>query len=138
MPTKKSSYVRALETRLKTVEALQASNLASKSPSDSTTQDVQGPGVQLIIAALRGLNSPFPPPHTDDLTFANLAGSLQSLSIDNPDNHGFQGKSSQAMLIKAAVDLKSQTGPAMPLPTTIPTPTKPWSTKPVAIPFSLL
>ncbi|KAJ6550405.1 fungal-specific transcription factor domain-containing protein [Mycena vulgaris] len=94
--TPNSSYVEALEARLKAVEALLEKKKTGRSP-----------GVQLISNAILRLNSPFPAPHSDDLTFADIDESFRSLSINNTAAQGFQGKSSGAMLVKAAVDLRS-------------------------------
>ncbi|KAJ6481806.1 fungal-specific transcription factor domain-containing protein [Mycena sanguinolenta] len=91
------SYVQALETRVKAAEALLAKVKAEKSP-----------GVQLISNAIHRLNSPFPIPHADDLTFADIDESFRALAIDDPAAQGFQGKSSGAMLVKAAVDLRKK------------------------------
>ncbi|KAJ6564659.1 fungal-specific transcription factor domain-containing protein [Mycena capillaripes] len=132
---KRLSYVNILETRLKTVEALlRESNIVqtagSPHSSDGAMQDTQGPGVQIVTQVIRRLTSPFPVPHSDDFSFHNLAESLESLSIDNPGSRGFQGKSSQAMLVKAAVDLKSQTASSPAVRTVVPPPSKPWAIKP--------
>ncbi|KAK7042297.1 Zn(2)-C6 fungal-type domain-containing protein [Favolaschia claudopus] len=88
------SYIQSLEARVKTVEAL-----LEKAKSE------RSPGVQLISNAIRRLNSPFPTPHADDLAYADIAESFRALQIDHPAGQGFQGKSSGAMLVKAAVDL---------------------------------
>jgi hypothetical protein len=85
-----------LENRVKTAEAL-----LKKAKSE------RSPGVQLISKAIHQLNSPFPTPHSDDLTFADIDESFRALSIDNTAAQGFQGKSSGAMLVKAAVDLRN-------------------------------
>ncbi|KAJ7743681.1 fungal-specific transcription factor domain-containing protein [Mycena maculata] len=63
--------------------------------------------VEMLTQAIRGLKEPIPAPHSDDLGFTEVADGFESLSLGNPGDHGFQGKSSQAMLIKAAVDLKA-------------------------------
>ncbi|KAJ7442009.1 fungal-specific transcription factor domain-containing protein [Mycena latifolia] len=128
---KSSSYVQNLENRLKTVESLlRESNItpsaAATSPPDSVVP--HGQAVEFIAYAIRGLNAPFPAPHSDDLSFVELAGDLDSLSLDNP---GFQGKSSQAMLVKAAVDLKSNRSNTLPkLRRRVPLNLQPWSIKP--------
>ncbi|KAF7335771.1 Zn(2)-C6 fungal-type domain-containing protein [Mycena venus] len=103
-----ASYVHSLENRLKIVEGLlQDSNIIhTHTTSESTPPDVQGPGVQLV------------------------AETFQALSLNNSSNHGFQGKSSQAMLVKAAVDLRSRSASSVPLPTPIAPPSKPWNIKP--------
>ncbi|KAJ7734339.1 fungal-specific transcription factor domain-containing protein [Mycena maculata] len=89
------SYVEALEARLKTVEALLEKARTERSP-----------GVQLVSNAIHRLNSPYPIPHSDDLTFVEIDASFRALSIDNTAAQGFHGKSSGAMLVKAAVDLR--------------------------------
>ncbi|KAJ7153942.1 hypothetical protein C8R43DRAFT_1106610 [Mycena crocata] len=136
------SHVESLENRLKTVEAMlrESSTITSGSSDSSPAQssptgcsNFVGPGIQLITSAIRGLNSPVPAPHPDDLTFAKVLQSLNSLSLDNPGDHGFQGKSSQAMLVKAAVELRSShTRPSA--RNRMPPPAKPWTTKPWARP----
>ncbi|KAJ7436693.1 fungal-specific transcription factor domain-containing protein [Mycena latifolia] len=129
-----SSYVQALENRLKTVEALlRESNMvqtAGSAQSDSAPPK-NGPGVELLAQAIRGLNTPFPAPHSDDLSFVKIAEDLDSLSLNNPGSHGFLGKSSQAMLVKAAVDLKRghSTTPST-SSRQIPLTLKPWRIKP--------
>ncbi|KAJ6546054.1 fungal-specific transcription factor domain-containing protein [Mycena vulgaris] len=120
-----SSYVQSLESRLKSVESLlRESNIV---PIAGSSASRKGPGVELITYAIRNLTNPLPPPHSDDLSFVEVAQSLRSLSLNNPGDHGFQGKSSQAMLVKAAVDLKTT-----PSESAIPTPpcVKPWRLKP--------
>ncbi|KAJ7264499.1 fungal-specific transcription factor domain-containing protein [Mycena haematopus] len=126
-----SSYVHSLEARLKTVEGLlrESNIVSSDEPSlDCAQQNLQG--VELITKAIRGLNKPFPAPYSDDLSFLDVSESLGSLSLDNPSNHGFQGKSSHAMLVKTAVDLRSQAAPAATPRPAIATPAKPWTMKP--------
>ncbi|KAJ6613998.1 fungal-specific transcription factor domain-containing protein [Mycena sp. CBHHK59/15] len=108
------SYVEDLEQRVKAVEALlQTRNIrGSQDPKPISPPKAISPGVQLLRIAIRKLNSPFPAPHSDDWTFAELDESFRALSIDNAFNLGFQGKSSPAMLVKAAVDLKRGGGPS--------------------------
>jgi hypothetical protein len=107
-----------LESRLKTVEALLEKTRSEKSP-----------GVQLISNAIHRLNNPFPAPHLDDLTFADIDESFRALSIDDTAVQGFQGKSSGAMLVKAAVDLRKankngQDSTPFQIPPSIPSPIK--------------
>ncbi|KAJ7767023.1 fungal-specific transcription factor domain-containing protein [Mycena maculata] len=127
-----ASYVHSLENRLKTVESLlQESNAVpvSGSPeSPATFAPRQDQVLDILTYAIRLLNDPFPVPHSDDLSFIEISDSLQSLSLDNPVAHGFQGKSSQAMLVKAAVDLKS--GDNIPNAPRSSLPPKQWSIKP--------
>ncbi|KAJ7641053.1 fungal-specific transcription factor domain-containing protein [Roridomyces roridus] len=94
-PTK--SYIEALEARLKTVEALLAKANSQRSP-----------GVQLVSNAIQRLNNPFPIPTADDLTFVDIEASFRALDINNTAAQGFQGKSSGAMLVKAAIDLRNK------------------------------
>ncbi|KAJ7654864.1 fungal-specific transcription factor domain-containing protein [Mycena rosella] len=104
------SYVEALEARLKTVEELLEKRKADKSP-----------GVQLVSDAIMRLSSPFPAPHSDDLSFTDIDESFRALSINNTAAQGFQGKSSGAMLVKAAVDLRNRAknSSAAPIPSRI-------------------
>ncbi|KAJ6458335.1 fungal-specific transcription factor domain-containing protein [Mycena vitilis] len=130
-----SSYVRSLETRLKIVEALLRESSvvpAAGSPhsSEDTLSDGHGSAVHLITRAIRGLNSPLPPPDSDALNLRNLTDNLDSLSIDNSNNQGFQGKSSQALLVKAVVDLKPQSTSSLPSRPAVAPPSKPWRLKP--------
>ncbi|KAF7318865.1 Zn(2)-C6 fungal-type domain-containing protein [Mycena chlorophos] len=115
------AYISALETRLKTVEEMLRKVRAAKSP-----------GVQLISNAIQRLHNPapFPQPYSDDLTFTEIAASFQALSIDHPAAQGFQGKSSGAMLVKAAVDLhkrkKGNKGTVVVPPAPVAESTKTW------------
>ncbi|KAJ7366071.1 fungal-specific transcription factor domain-containing protein [Mycena albidolilacea] len=62
----------------------------------------------LYARAVRNLVTPFTPPHPDDSGFIDLADSFGALSLDGaPPDPGFQGNSSAAMLVKAAVDVKT-------------------------------
>ncbi|KAJ7682002.1 fungal-specific transcription factor domain-containing protein [Mycena polygramma] len=135
-----SSYVRSLETRLAAAETLlRESNIvqaAAGSPqsSEGASSDGHGHGVQLVTRVIRALNSPFPPPDSDALNFRDLTDGLQSLSIDNPSSQGFQGKSSQAMLVKDAVDLKPHTTSSLRSQGTEAHSSNPWTLKPWAPP----
>ncbi|KAJ7645245.1 fungal-specific transcription factor domain-containing protein [Mycena polygramma] len=129
------AYVEALEARVKAAEALVAAQSQNDSQRPGPSGDTRSPGVQLISNAIHRLNSPFPAPHSDDLTFAEIGASFRALAIDvdgdaDADGReegegegqgvvgvvgasaagGFQGKSSGAMLVKAAVDLRSANG----------------------------
>jgi hypothetical protein len=62
----------------------------------------------IYVRAVRNLVTPFTPPHPDDSGFIDLADSFGALSLDGaPPDPGFQGNSSAAMLVKAAVDVKT-------------------------------
>ncbi|KAJ7602901.1 fungal-specific transcription factor domain-containing protein [Mycena polygramma] len=123
--SEKSTLIHTLETRLENAEILlrefNGAQTASPQSSANSAADSGGPGVQIVTSLIRGLRGPPPPPHADD-----LGDSFRLLSLEKARNHGFQGKSSQATLVKAAVDLKSQTGLAVPRPAIPP----PWTTKP--------
>ncbi|KAJ7168931.1 fungal-specific transcription factor domain-containing protein [Mycena filopes] len=88
--------IEALENRLQEVEALLEKSKTERSPA-----------VQLLSKAIGGLNQPYPMPHVEDLRFSEVADSFRFLAIDDTAAQGFQGKSSGAMLVKAAVDLKN-------------------------------
>ncbi|KAJ7779436.1 fungal-specific transcription factor domain-containing protein [Mycena maculata] len=80
---------------------------AAKSPSTSTRSidPTLGPAVELLAMTIRTMSQPPPVPHGDDLGYTELVKDIQDLSINN---HGdrFLGKSSGAMLVKAAVRAK--------------------------------
>ncbi|KAJ7745801.1 fungal-specific transcription factor domain-containing protein [Mycena maculata] len=114
----------SLETRLETVESL----LRASNPNPDTILR-KGSGIlEMITEGIRGVNEPYPTPHSEDLGFTDVADSFELLSLSNSTEHGFQGKSSQAMLVKAAVDLKlnSKTFNA----SNGSRPAKPWNIKP--------
>ncbi|KAJ7745800.1 hypothetical protein DFH07DRAFT_963156 [Mycena maculata] len=53
--------------------------------------------------SIKGVLNPFSPPHPDDSDFNGIAESFHALSLDNaPQDPGFQGKSSAAMLVRVA------------------------------------
>ncbi|KAJ7726769.1 fungal-specific transcription factor domain-containing protein [Mycena metata] len=131
----KTSYVHSLEERLKSAEALLREPNVVSSPSppssvESPPAPVLGAGIQVLIRVIRRLNTPLSVPGLDDLSPAKLSESLQSLSINNPSDEGFQGKSSHAMLIKAVVDLKSQSIPSTASRSGVSPPAKPWCMNP--------
>lgn len=104
MPVHSRSYVEALETRVKTLETrvktLEALLEQRKAETD--------PGVRIIRHFIRDLNCPWPEPHSDDLAFVEIDKSFRSLSINSDSiSQGFQGKSSRAMLVKVAVDIRN-------------------------------
>ncbi|KAJ7633736.1 fungal-specific transcription factor domain-containing protein [Mycena rosella] len=92
-------YVEDLEMRLQMAEALLAEETAGAN---------EILGVQLARRAIRSLKGPVAPPHSDDLAFADIDASFQTLRIKDKDTRGFHGKSSGAMLVKTAVDLKNE------------------------------
>ncbi|KAJ6534118.1 fungal-specific transcription factor domain-containing protein [Mycena capillaripes] len=68
------------------------------------------PQVPLFAKTIRNLVKPFSPPHPDDSGFLDIADSFRVLSIDSsPPDPGFQGNSSAAMLVKAAVEVRANT-----------------------------
>jgi hypothetical protein len=93
--------------------------------------------------AVRALGRPQPPPRPEDLLHAEIARKLESLSIGTSvhvPGRRFNGKSSGAALIKAAIDLKEGYAPS------IQEERQPWTSrrmqywkfKPWAAPHSLL
>ncbi|KAJ7458315.1 fungal-specific transcription factor domain-containing protein [Mycena galericulata] len=61
-----------------------------------------------VIEHIHRLMKPFLPPHPDDSEFTDIAESFRALSLEGPPpDPGFQGKSSAAMLVRAAVSVKS-------------------------------
>ncbi|KAJ7496334.1 fungal-specific transcription factor domain-containing protein [Mycena galericulata] len=125
-----TSYVQSLENRLQTVESLlRESNMAAPSSGHSPPAEKPSrhPIINTIIQSIRELNNPVPT-EPDDPAFTEVADSLESLSLNNPGHRGFQGQSSQARLVKAAVDLKSDLKNLK--ASRVSTPAKPWTTKP--------
>ncbi|KAJ6472406.1 fungal-specific transcription factor domain-containing protein [Mycena sanguinolenta] len=133
---KRRNYVDALEARLESTEGLLRklagpskespasstpastgespqgiSNWSSDSPVIMHTRDVPpisgsvGPGVMLAALNLRSMNTPAPEPQGDDLAHLDLIRDIAAISLTQFSN-GFQGKSSGAMLVKAAVQLR--------------------------------
>ncbi|KAJ7136847.1 fungal-specific transcription factor domain-containing protein [Mycena epipterygia] len=98
-PPTSRGYVAALENRLKTLETL------------LEQAKTESPGLQLVMNAMRQLNTPLPAPDHDDLTFTDIDESFRFLSIDNDVRQGFQGKSSSALLVKTAIELRTNVSP---------------------------
>ncbi|KAJ7911379.1 fungal-specific transcription factor domain-containing protein [Mycena leptocephala] len=63
--------------------------------------------LQIIRLGLSNLAAPQPPPHPDDLIHVEITRKLDNLSMGVMKERGFIGKSSEAILIKAAIDLKA-------------------------------
>ncbi|KAJ7923815.1 fungal-specific transcription factor domain-containing protein [Mycena leptocephala] len=63
--------------------------------------------LQIIRLGLSSLAAPQPPPHPDDLIHVEITRKLDNLSMGVMKERGFIGKSSEAILIKAAIDLKA-------------------------------
>ncbi|KAJ7749389.1 fungal-specific transcription factor domain-containing protein [Mycena metata] len=130
--TKRRSYVDALEARLEMTEQLlrklapqqtgEAASSNSPSPGssswskDSPTHnpsprvDVLPAGASeedsaVLFASIRTINAPPPPSQADDLAHIELVQNLQDLSLRQAQDR-FHGKSSGAMLVKAAVLLR--------------------------------
>ncbi|KAJ6480448.1 fungal-specific transcription factor domain-containing protein, partial [Mycena sanguinolenta] len=128
------SYVDSLESRLERSEALvrqlraelasthlAKSSSASSSSSNppgadssgtknaaaaSTVLDSSTASLYIMRTALRSLAAPPPPPNADDLEHLELARNMEKLVVGPVPQH-FIGKSSGAMLVKAAIDLKA-------------------------------
>ncbi|KAJ6556980.1 fungal-specific transcription factor domain-containing protein [Mycena vulgaris] len=127
--TKRKSYTDVLEARLALTENLlrKLSTETGRSPGTSGSSEwckdspiVQhaksrapalGPGVELAAMSLRALNEAEISPQEEDLAHLALVSDMQDLSVGHTSER-FLGKSSGAMLIKAAADLKaSASGP---------------------------
>ncbi|KAJ7087974.1 fungal-specific transcription factor domain-containing protein [Mycena belliarum] len=63
--------------------------------------------LHLMRTALRLLTAPPPPAHADDLLHLEIARKLERLSVGGLPDRRFHGKSSGALLIKAAIDLRA-------------------------------
>ncbi|KAJ7190588.1 fungal-specific transcription factor domain-containing protein [Mycena pura] len=118
--TSRRSYVDVLEARLELAESLlrklapqvgassqwSAESLMAKHTSTGIPADpsVSGPGVELAALTIRSINTPAPVPHPDDDDLAHIAltQDMNDLSLNHHHEH-FHGKSSGAMLVKAAV-----------------------------------
>ncbi|KAJ7776359.1 fungal-specific transcription factor domain-containing protein [Mycena metata] len=114
-----AQYVEILKLRLEAAEARLARQEATQTG--------------LATRAIRSLAEPFPEAHPDDAGFLEIADSFQALSLDGVSRDpGFQGKSSAAMLVKAAVEVKPVNKPRTP-PWNRPPPRrwtlKPWETE---------
>ncbi|KAJ7495520.1 fungal-specific transcription factor domain-containing protein [Mycena latifolia] len=71
------------------------------------TLDGRTASLHLMRTALCSLTAPPPPPHADDLAHLEIARKFQKLSVGPTKERRFIGKSSGAMLVKAAIDLKA-------------------------------
>ncbi|KAJ7246772.1 hypothetical protein B0H12DRAFT_1305249, partial [Mycena haematopus] len=94
-----------------TAASPESSQWSSDSPvllhqgDETTVSGSAGPGVILAALNLRSMNTPAPAPHGDDLAHLKLIHDLEALSLKQ-FSHGFHGKSSGSMLVKAAVQLR--------------------------------
>ncbi|KAJ7124224.1 fungal-specific transcription factor domain-containing protein [Mycena epipterygia] len=67
--------------------------------------DARSATLQILRTALHSVSEPPPAPHPDDLLYAELERKMDALSMNIP--RGFTGKSSDRVLVKAAIDLKA-------------------------------
>ncbi|KAJ7830660.1 fungal-specific transcription factor domain-containing protein [Mycena olivaceomarginata] len=90
-------------------ESSATSHSNGNSDGNNGNKPLDGSTASLYImrTALRSLASPEPPPHGDDLEHLEIARKLEKLSVGMMREHRFIGKSSGAMLVKAAIDLKA-------------------------------
>ncbi|KAJ7450938.1 fungal-specific transcription factor domain-containing protein [Mycena galericulata] len=129
---KEVSYVEVLEARLALTEKLlhkasssqlstETGNSSAPSGSSAWSKDspvlnhtkssvgisdpALGPGVEVAAISIRTINDPPPVPEGDDLAFVDLVKNIEDLSITNHTER-FMGKSSGALFVKAAVQLK--------------------------------
>ncbi|KAJ7673799.1 fungal-specific transcription factor domain-containing protein [Mycena polygramma] len=107
-------YVESLEKRLAEAEALVHQLRAEVAAMRNSLNASAGAGngdsraASLFLfmrTVLRSLAAPEQPPHVDDLVHLDLTRRLEKLHVD-PSGRGFVGKSSGAMLVKAAIDLR--------------------------------
>ncbi|KAJ6552571.1 fungal-specific transcription factor domain-containing protein [Mycena vulgaris] len=72
--------------------------------------NIDGPtaSFHILRMALRSVTAPPKPPHAEDLLHLELARKFQKLSVEDPPGPQFIGKSSGALLVKAAIDLKAE------------------------------
>ncbi|KAJ7673839.1 fungal-specific transcription factor domain-containing protein [Mycena polygramma] len=68
--------------------------------------DGNAASLYIMRTALRSLGAPQPPPHADDLMHLEIARKLEKLHVGAAPERRFIGKSSGAMLVKAAIDLR--------------------------------
>ncbi|KAJ6587582.1 fungal-specific transcription factor domain-containing protein [Mycena vulgaris] len=119
------SYVESLEARLEHSEALVRqlrAELASVTSAKSghtngkmeggvpTAIDRRMASLHIMRTALHSLSAPQPPPQEEDLLHLEIANQFEKLSVGAPPKRHFIGKSSGAVLIKAAIDLKADDG----------------------------
>ncbi|KAJ6467070.1 fungal-specific transcription factor domain-containing protein, partial [Mycena vitilis] len=83
--------------------------LGSMGPDERTAASLL-----LMRAALHNLSEPQPPPHGDDLVHLDLARRLQRLEVGPLSEKRFIGKSSGAVLVNVAMDLKEHVKPEDP------------------------
>ncbi|KAJ7032357.1 fungal-specific transcription factor domain-containing protein [Mycena alexandri] len=125
--TKRQSYTEILEARLALTEKLlrklsaesghspesaENSEWSKDSPvvqhtkaKPATTTSGMGPGVELAAMVIRTMHVSVPSRIEDDKAHRDLADDIEGLSLNN-HNDRFHGKSSGAMLVKAAIQLK--------------------------------
>ncbi|KAJ7144001.1 fungal-specific transcription factor domain-containing protein [Mycena epipterygia] len=126
------SYVESLETRLEHSEALvrqlrgELAKVHFNKSSASTKESISSgslpdstPGLEpmnpkgynpflyVLQTALRSLSAPAPPPHADDLVHVEIMRKVEQLSVGAPPERHFIGKSSGAVLLTTAIDLKA-------------------------------
>ncbi|KAF7341688.1 Zn(2)-C6 fungal-type domain-containing protein [Mycena sanguinolenta] len=90
-----SDLVNALQSRLETAEA--------------SLRQIQAVLPPLFKKVIQSMDKPLAPPHPADSEFIDIVDSFKTLSLDSnsASDPGFQGKSSAAMLVKAAVEVKT-------------------------------
>ncbi|KAJ7021863.1 fungal-specific transcription factor domain-containing protein [Mycena alexandri] len=122
--TKRRGYVDALEARLEMTEQLlrkltpqnnegassSSTHWSNDSPILNYKSDAlpsRSPDTAILLASMsiRSMNAPSPPSHGDDLAHIDLVQDLEELALHQASER-FLGKSSGAMLVKAAVQLR--------------------------------
>ncbi|KAJ6522875.1 fungal-specific transcription factor domain-containing protein [Mycena capillaripes] len=113
------ALVRQLRAELASAHFLKSSSNTSSPNSLADTgkktaeararaKEINGTDASMFImrTALRNLAAPPPQPHADDLMHLELARKFEKLKVGSPPEQRFMGKSSEAMLVKVAIDLK--------------------------------
>ncbi|KAJ7171366.1 fungal-specific transcription factor domain-containing protein [Mycena filopes] len=78
-------------------------------PETGGTRERQSASLLILRTALRNLTEPMPPPYGDDLVHVDIAANFKQLKLADttlPERR-FIGKSSGAVLVKAAIDLRA-------------------------------
>ncbi|KAJ6495231.1 hypothetical protein C8R45DRAFT_1133546 [Mycena sanguinolenta] len=94
-----SDFVKSLQSRLETAKG-------SLRQIHDDHGSVRPPLFQTVI---QSMNRPLSPPHPADSEFIDIVNSFNTLSLhsSSASDPGFRGKSSAAMLVKAAVEIKT-------------------------------
>ncbi|KAF7372556.1 Zn(2)-C6 fungal-type domain-containing protein [Mycena venus] len=92
--------------RISSGDADNTSNEGARADAGGMPPDARKASLHILRTALRMLAAP-PQPHADDLMQMEIAKKFESISIGAIPKRHFIGKSSGAVLVKAAIDLKA-------------------------------